>query len=83
MSEAKDLLNYENVIEQENEYLKKRRKKLFSEDLKSDQLRKTKFGIALSGGGIRSATVNMGILKTFNKFGILKRQERRFLTRTR
>ncbi|MEL7223166.1 MAG: hypothetical protein AAGJ93_17710, partial [Bacteroidota bacterium] len=34
-----------------------------------------RFGIALSGGGIRSATINLGILKTLNKFGLLKQAD--------
>jgi hypothetical protein len=29
----------------------------------------------LSGGGIRSATINLGILKTLNKFGILQKAD--------
>ena len=30
------------------------------------------FGIALSGGGIRSATVNLGVLEVLNRLGLLK-----------
>ncbi len=33
------------------------------------------FGIALSGGGIRSATINLGFLRTLHKFGILHRAD--------
>lgn len=33
------------------------------------------FGIALSGGGIRSATINLGILEIFNKVGILSKAD--------
>jgi len=35
----------------------------------------TKFGIAMSGGGIRSATINLGFLKTLNKFRILEKAD--------
>ncbi len=47
-----------------------RRKKINPEcsDAKPDDL----FGIALSGGGIRSATINLGVLEVFNKCGIFQ-----------
>ncbi|MBI1224223.1 MAG: hypothetical protein GC192_03210 [Bacteroidetes bacterium] len=35
----------------------------------------TKFGIAMSGGGIRSATINLGFLKTLNKYKILEKAD--------
>jgi len=54
-------INYHQVIEKEKEILKKRRKELGLE--KADQLDNNKFGIALSGGGIRSATINLGFFK--------------------
>ena len=66
---------YRQVIKIEDEQLLKRRQKLFGESESADQLKNTKFGIALSGGGIRSATINLGFLKTINKFGILKRAD--------
>lgn len=31
-------------------------------------------GLAFSGGGIRSATINLGILQALAKYGLLKRQ---------
>ena len=66
----KDLLfNLEDIIEQENELITKRRKKLHLEDSKD------KVGIALSGGGIRSATLNLGLLEVFNDKGLLKRAD--------
>ncbi|MFT5166086.1 MAG: hypothetical protein ACI8P3_001317 [Saprospiraceae bacterium] len=64
------------LIKLEDKKLLERRKRLFvnaPQDEKS--LKETKFGIALSGGGIRSATINLGILKTFNKFGVLKKAD--------
>ena len=53
----------------------KRRQKLYGDSETAEQLKNTKFGIALSGGGIRSATINLGFLKTLNKFGIIKRAD--------
>lgn len=72
----KNLNTFDNnqVIAAENEILKQRRAKLFDQ-ADADNLDNSKFGIALSGGGIRSATINMGFLKTLNNFGILKRAD--------
>ncbi len=67
--------NYRQLIRIENENLLKRRNLIFNEGDDNQVLEETKFGIALSGGGIRSATINLGILKTLNKFGILKRSD--------
>ncbi|MCB0524000.1 MAG: hypothetical protein H6576_12045 [Lewinellaceae bacterium] len=64
-------LNY--LINKEKEQLRQRRKKLNMEHGTPDQ--ENWFGIALSGGGIRSATINMGILKTLNKFGIVQQAD--------
>ena len=66
---------YNQVINLEDEQLLKRRQKLFGSTETFEQLKNTKFGVALSGGGIRSATINLGVLKTLNKFGILKRAD--------
>ena len=71
MQEEKPLLKIEEIIPQEDEALKIRREKLFSKE-HAEALEKNRFGIALSGGGIRSATINLGFLKTLNRFGILK-----------
>lgn len=62
------------VIHQENEVLKKRREVLFGADAAAD-LDETRFGIAMSGGGIRSATINLGFLRMLNQMGILKRAD--------
>lgn len=64
-------LNYREVIAKEDEYLQKRREKLFDKAF-ADRLPDNRFGIALSGGGIRSATINLGLLKTLNKYNILE-----------
>ncbi|MCB0526880.1 MAG: hypothetical protein H6565_11955 [Lewinellaceae bacterium] len=64
---------YREVIEKEQEQLKLRREKLQQEHGTDEQ--PDWFGIALSGGGIRSATINLGFLKTLNKFGILQKAD--------
>lgn len=64
---------FKNVILREKEHLRLRRKKLGIEHGSAEQ--ENWFGIALSGGGIRSATINLGILKTLNKFGILQKAD--------
>ena len=60
-------LSLKDVITQEKEQLRVRRQKLGLEQGTPEQ--ENWFGIALSGGGIRSATINLGFLKTLNKFG--------------
>jgi len=71
-SEKKDI-KYHKVIEKETELLKVRRKKLKLEE--PSKLEENKFGIALSGGGIRSATINLGFLETLNEFKLLERAD--------
>ncbi|MCC7466100.1 MAG: hypothetical protein IT261_07520, partial [Saprospiraceae bacterium] len=61
------------VIAQEREHLKIRRQKLGMEHGTEEQ--PNWFGIALSGGGIRSATINLGFLKTLNKYGVLQKAD--------
>ena len=68
--------NYESIIQEEDAQLKERREKmgkLFSAPV--EPFEQTRFGIALSGGGIRSATINLGFLKTLNLFGILQKAD--------
>ncbi len=62
--------NLQKVIAAEREQLRKRREKLGIDSTDNEW-----FGIALSGGGIRSATINLGFLKTMNRFGILKKAD--------
>lgn len=66
-------IKYHEVIKDETELLKKRRATLKLED--PEEVENNKFGIALSGGGIRSATINLGFLKTLNEFNLLKRAD--------
>ncbi|MEO1259097.1 MAG: hypothetical protein AAFZ15_09890 [Bacteroidota bacterium] len=62
------------VLAEEKKMLQHRRAKLFDEEAK-ENFDKNKFGIALSGGGIRSATINLGFLKTLNLFKILEKAD--------
>ncbi|MCC6461889.1 MAG: hypothetical protein IT260_15545 [Saprospiraceae bacterium] len=65
--------SFRDVILREKEMLRLRRQKLQQEHGTPEQ--ENWFGLALSGGGIRSATINMGFLKTLNRFGILKKAD--------
>lgn len=67
------ILAFKDIILREKEQLRLRRQKLGLDQGTPEQ--ENWFGIALSGGGIRSATINLGFLKTLNKFGILKRTD--------
>lgn len=67
-------MRYDEVITKEDVRLRERRQKLFGQE-SADKLDENRFGIALSGGGIRSATINLGLLKTLNRFGILKKSD--------
>ncbi|MFK7809683.1 MAG: patatin-like phospholipase family protein, partial [Saprospiraceae bacterium] len=75
MPDKYKLYKARDVIKEEDEHLKKRREIVFGESIDQKKLDETRFGIALSGGGIRSATINLGLLKTLNKFGILKKAD--------
>lgn len=63
-------IHSEQVFKDELEIIKAKRNLLNFTD--SSENPSDLFGIALSGGGIRSATLNFGILDVFNKCGILK-----------
>lgn len=69
-----DTHNIKTVIGEEFEALKGRRLKLFGEKAAAN-FDGTRFGIALSGGGIRSATINLGFLRTLNLFRILEKAD--------
>lgn len=71
-SEEKEI-KYHEVIERETKLLKKRRTVLQLEN--PEEVENNKFGIAMSGGGIRSATINLGFLKTLNEFDLLRRAD--------
>ena len=62
------------VLAEEFEALKNRRKELFGEKA-AESFDKNRFGLALSGGGIRSATINLGFLRTLNLFKLLEKAD--------
>jgi hypothetical protein len=62
----------EEVLEEEFNLIRKRREGV---DSNSTSKPENLFGIALSGGGIRSATLNAGILDIFNKVGIFSKAD--------
>ena len=74
MADKIKTVKYADVIKEENDLIKKRREKLFGEEA-AKKLESNRFGIALSGGGIRSATINLGFLKTMNRFGVLEKAD--------
>ncbi|MGK0364083.1 MAG: hypothetical protein ACI85O_001137 [Saprospiraceae bacterium] len=68
----------EDVIAEENRVLTARRAQMKEKGLDAadaEKFAETKFGIALSGGGIRSATINLGFLKTLNIFNLLQKSD--------
>ncbi|MEM9921991.1 MAG: hypothetical protein AAF990_28060, partial [Bacteroidota bacterium] len=75
LPQAEKLPDYESVVRMEREKLCIRRNKLYKDNITHEEFSDSKMGIALSGGGIRSATINLGLLKTLNKFGLLKRAD--------
>ena len=74
MAQGQETLNFHKVIEEESKQLLERRRKRFG-DQAADRFDDTKFGIALSGGGIRSATINLGFLRTLNKVSVLEKAD--------
>ncbi len=64
----------EDIIADETAQLTERRR-LQQGEVAASEFDATKFGIAMSGGGIRSATINLGFLKTLNKFRILEKAD--------
>ncbi len=74
MADKQPTYSTSDIIEQEDALLRQRRSKIMGDEF-AEQLAENRFGIALSGGGIRSAVINLGFLKTLNKFGILKQAD--------
>jgi len=64
---------FKEVVQKEQEHLLLRRQKLGIEH--GTEKAPDWFGLALSGGGIRSATINLGFLKTLNRYGILQKAD--------
>ena len=67
----KETIHLGDLLKAEHAFMKKRRAdRGTSVDPEADAL-----GIALSGGGIRSATVNLGIMEELNKIGLLEKAD--------
>src|SRR5215510_14152631 len=64
----------EEVRQAEVQYIAARRRLLHPQGPEQDPgpVGETLIGLALSGGGIRSATTNLGILQALSRMGILK-----------
>src|SRR5688572_802846 len=60
------------ILQEEQEGLAQRRRVAFGEEAASPESW-TRVGLALSGGGIRSATFALGLLRGLAQNGILKR----------
>ena len=68
------ILTLNDIIQRELQLIASKRKNRNPQD-DYEQPEKNLFGIALSGGGIRSATINLGILEILNKVGILPKAD--------
>ncbi len=62
------------VLEEEEILLRQRRRMHFGRDFE-EQIEENRFGIALSGGGIRSAVINLGFLKSLQRFNLLRQAD--------
>ena len=62
----------EDIMDEELEAIHKRRKVVCCESSKETKLKDKLVGLALSGGGIRSATFSLGVLQRLAKEGCLK-----------
>jgi hypothetical protein len=68
-----EALEFDDVLTAELKYIAARRASLDKKQGKRPP--GNLFGIALSGGGIRSATINLGFLEVLNRFGLLKKAD--------
>jgi hypothetical protein len=66
-------ITFQQVCEEEHARIRDRRKKADIKGLDESKLLKDTVGLALSGGGVRSATFNLGVLQALHRHGILKR----------
>ncbi len=62
------------VLIAEEKLLRRRRRVHFGPDFEQ-QIEENRFGIALSGGGIRSAVINLGFLKSLQRFNLLRQAD--------
>ncbi|MEM7572652.1 MAG: hypothetical protein AAF433_07120 [Bacteroidota bacterium] len=74
MPDSTPVKSLSQVLLEEQAQLSERRKRHFGQDF-ADRLEFNSFGIALSGGGIRSAVINLGFLRTLNRFKLLKQAD--------
>ncbi len=63
---------FEDFFEEEIEAITSKRTKLGQN---TDNIQENLIGIALSGGGVRSATINLGFLQAMNKMGLFKQAD--------
>lgn len=63
---------FEDLFTEEIEAITSKRKKLGQN---RDNIQENLVGIALSGGGVRSATINLGFLQVMNKLSLLKQAD--------
>ncbi len=71
MNNRKNTINIKELLEAEQVHVQERRKaKGLDTPLEEDSL-----GIALSGGGIRSATICLGIMERLNAIGVLQKTD--------
>jgi len=68
-------LDFEAVFDEELEVIHRRRRRgtKCSEDASADDCKDNLFGLALSGGGIRSAMFNLGVLQALARYRLLGR----------
>lgn len=65
--------NFDQVVQQESKYVQARREGVSPKDVKDDTPPSDLVGLAISGGGIRSATFTLGVLEVFKKQNLLKK----------
>jgi hypothetical protein len=69
---GKKLESIDTVIDDERVIINKRRKRLYPTHNVSDDSATNLIGLALSGGGIRSAVTNLGVLYEMSRVGLFK-----------
>jgi hypothetical protein len=71
-AESNDPVPFSKVLEKERELIAARRQAVDPELPKEAEVRDTLIGLALSGGGVRSASFNLGLLQAFFERGLLR-----------
>lgn len=70
-SESIQVPDFEVVRQKELEEIVHRREQAFRRDVDPQQAGKDLVGLSLSGGGVRSAALSLGLLQTFHRRGVL------------